>query len=119
MKRDNPKSGTDLSRRHFIRNAGIGAASATALPALLASCTDTRPKGGSVSGYFSQDDIILFQGDSITDAGREKKNELPNDAHSFGNGYAFIIKHLRGKRYSRYRSFQFMSHITDKIIFDF
>jgi lysophospholipase L1-like esterase len=91
MKKNKPKTGTDLSRRHFIRNAGIGAASATALPALLASCTDTRPKDGSVSGYFSRDDIILFQGDSITDASREKEKELPNDARSFGNGYAFII----------------------------
>jgi len=32
----------------------------------------------------------LFQGDSITDAGREKEKQLPNTADSFGRGYAFI-----------------------------
>ena len=35
-------------------------------------------------------DTLLFQGDSITDAGREKEKELPNSAGSFGRGYAFL-----------------------------
>ena len=39
---------------------------------------------------FSKGDVILFQGDSITDAGREKNRELPNNIRSFGAGYAFI-----------------------------
>jgi lysophospholipase L1-like esterase len=34
--------------------------------------------------------VVLFQGDSITDAGREKSKELPNNGSSFGGGYAFI-----------------------------
>lgn len=34
------------------------------------------------------DDIVLFQGDSITDAGRLKDDPQPNDAPSLGNGYA-------------------------------
>ncbi len=33
---------------------------------------------------------ILFQGDSITDGGREKTHELPNSGSSFGGGYAFL-----------------------------
>lgn len=37
------------------------------------------PKGG----------VVLFQGDSITDAGRDKTRELPNNPGSFGGGYAF------------------------------
>ncbi len=36
----------------------------------------------------SAQDIVLFQGDSITDALREKNNPQPNDASSLGNGYA-------------------------------
>ncbi len=32
----------------------------------------------------------MFQGDSITDAGREKNRELPNYGSSFGGGYAFL-----------------------------
>ncbi len=31
--------------------------------------------------------VILFQGDSITDAGREKKSPKANDARSLGRGY--------------------------------
>ncbi len=33
---------------------------------------------------------VLFQGDSITDAGRDKEKELPNNPRSFGQGYAFL-----------------------------
>lgn len=37
-----------------------------------------------------QNDIILFQGDSITDARRQKDNLNPNDTQAFGNGYAMM-----------------------------
>ena len=33
---------------------------------------------------------ILFQGDSITDAGRDKKNQVANLQKSFGGGYAWM-----------------------------
>lgn len=33
---------------------------------------------------------ILFQGDSITDAGRDRSSNLPNDAAAMGRGYAFL-----------------------------
>ena len=33
---------------------------------------------------------ILFQGDSITDAGRDKKNEVANEQKAFGKGYAWM-----------------------------
>lgn len=36
-------------------------------------------------------DTILFQGDSITDAGRDKKRQLPNDSKSLGFGYPLAI----------------------------
>lgn len=34
--------------------------------------------------------VILFQGDSITDAGRNRKDNSPNSASALGHGYAFI-----------------------------
>lgn len=34
--------------------------------------------------------IVLFQGDSITDAGRVRGNPNPNDAEAMGRGYAFL-----------------------------
>jgi lysophospholipase L1-like esterase len=33
---------------------------------------------------------ILFQGDSITDAGRDRNRPQPNDAGAMGNGYAYL-----------------------------
>ena len=76
-----------VSRRSFFKSAGLGAAAVTGMPLLLQSCA---PETGSsnIHEYFSQGDVILFQGDSITDAGRNRQQELPNDAWSFGVGYA-------------------------------
>ena len=46
--------------------------------------------GEKKSDLFSKDDIVLFQGDSITDAGREKTKELPNNGGSFGGRNNFV-----------------------------
>lgn len=34
---------------------------------------------------------VLFQGDSITDVGRDRKRQLPNNPGSLGRGYPFFI----------------------------
>ncbi|MEM1109116.1 MAG: SGNH/GDSL hydrolase family protein [Planctomycetota bacterium] len=40
-------------------------------------------------------DVVLFQGDSITDCGRDRDRQLPNDPASLGEGYAAIVaRHL-------------------------
>ena len=40
---------------------------------------------------------ILFQGDSITDAGRNRGRYYANDGYGMGNGYvSFTVKHLLG-----------------------
>jgi len=48
--------------------------------------TDKKP--GKIS--ISSNDVILFQGDSITDAGRNKDNQKPNDTNALGTGYAML-----------------------------
>jgi lysophospholipase L1-like esterase len=35
--------------------------------------------------------VILFQGDSITDAGRDRSKQLANHGRSFGTGYTHIL----------------------------
>lgn len=37
-----------------------------------------------------KNDVILFQGDSITDAGRDKENTAPNNSRALGSGYALL-----------------------------
>ncbi len=98
MKKQALNSDYELSRRKFIRNAGMGTVSLGVFPAALSACGSTDKQEGepdpmkeALAKFFSQDDVVLFQGDSITDAGREKKDELPNNARSFGSGYAYII----------------------------
>ncbi len=72
------------TRRDFIRRSASGMMIGSILPSVSsASPTWGRPV---------QDDgkVIVFQGDSITDAGRSKDEQRPNVAHGLGNGYAGI-----------------------------
>lgn len=77
------------SRRAFFRSAGMGSALLAGMPLAATSCTGEISKN-RVSGFLSEGDVILFQGDSITDAGRDRQKELPNHARSFGSGYACL-----------------------------
>jgi len=38
-----------------------------------------------------EESVVLFQGDSITDAGRSRSHETPNTVSGLGNGYAFLV----------------------------
>lgn len=100
------KDPNNYSRRSFFRNAGLGAAALGGLPLLVQSCV---PEGDSnrIHDFFSEGDVVLFQGDSITDAGRNKQQELPNHAWSFGVGYAnhiasFLLEEMPGKDLTLY-----------------
>ena len=79
----------NLSRRNFFRNAGIGTAAIAGLPLLASSCSGPG-SDRKINNYFSSGDVVLFQGDSITDAGRNKEQEFANHGGSFGGGYAFL-----------------------------
>ena len=78
----------DLSRRNFLFKSTAGAAALASIPAIVSSCMGETKQIAST--LFNSDDVVLYQGDSITDAGREKEKELPNSASSFGNGYALL-----------------------------
>lgn len=77
----------NFSRRNFFKSAGLGAAAIAGMP-LLAHAGAPAMKPGKIHNFFSEGDVVLLQGDSITDAGRDKKNELANNPWSFGVGYA-------------------------------
>jgi lysophospholipase L1-like esterase len=71
-----------LSRRDFVT-----AASAVAGTALWpAAVTARRPPAGLTDGT-----VILFQGDSITDAGRDRAAADPNVARGLGSGYPLLV----------------------------
>jgi lysophospholipase L1-like esterase len=87
MKKDHQEP-DQISRRGFFRSAGLGAAAIAGMPLLANSCSGNMVR--KITAFFEQGDVILFQGDSITDAGRNRERGLPNDAWSFGTGYACI-----------------------------
>lgn len=75
------------NRRSFIKSAAIGTLATLAIPE-IASSAFAAASGRKVS--LSNDDIVLFQGDSITDAGRDKKRLDPNITSAMGSGYALV-----------------------------
>jgi lysophospholipase L1-like esterase len=75
-----------MQRRHFLTSAGatIGAATFSGIQSAAAA----TPHGGPL---VKKNSIILFQGDSITDAGRSRETaDTPNDQRALGNGYAWL-----------------------------
>lgn len=66
----------------------------TAIAAGIAAALKASPVGAAneIARLLQQGDVILFQGDSITDAGRDRNTEAnANNARTLGNGYPVLI----------------------------
>lgn len=81
--------GAGSSRRDFVRaGIGLGAAGVAAFGAidkLLAEGVAAPAKS-----IVKPSDVVLFQGDSITDAGRKRGIDEPNNEAALGTGYAWL-----------------------------
>jgi len=78
------------SRRSFIKTSMLG----TGLFASTSfwSCKDNYENPIVNTGaILSKEDVILFQGDSITDGKRDTKNLNPNVKAALGQGYVWLI----------------------------
>jgi lysophospholipase L1-like esterase len=81
----------NINRRNFLWSAASGTVGLAAIPAILSASMPSAPKKSKgLLSSLNKGDVILFQGDSITDAGREKEKQLANSPGSFGSGYAFL-----------------------------
>jgi lysophospholipase L1-like esterase len=83
------------TRREFIGKAAATTAAALSASSLLSSagCSSSMAhrSGKRGRGLIASGNVILFQGDSITDAGRDRNRENnANDARALGSGYAFL-----------------------------
>ncbi len=77
------------SRRTFLKTtaAAIGGTSL-----LLSGCNGSLAGAGKRKSIIQKGDTVLFQGDSITDAGRDRnKQGNPNDAKALGRGYTYSV----------------------------
>jgi lysophospholipase L1-like esterase len=77
---------TSPNRREFVlASAGLSVAALAALDAVAAD-TDAAP----MNSLIQPGQTILFQGDSITDAGRRKDDSAANSQPALGSGYAWL-----------------------------
>ncbi|GEO06731.1 lipase [Adhaeribacter aerolatus] len=74
-------------RRGFLKKAALGGLLTVGIPAIISEAfAAEKPKKITLK----QNAVILFQGDSITDAGRKKDNMDYNSPSALGSGYAFL-----------------------------
>lgn len=76
-----------VNRRNFIRNTSLAGISLLGIPGIVNAA---MPAKNSSTIKLSTNDKILFQGDSITDAGRNKDKDGFNDSSILGGGYVFL-----------------------------
>ncbi len=78
------------TRRNFIKTAAVGTLASISIPQIAAAAfAGSNAKGKKIS--LQKNDIILLQGDSITDSGRNKASTTPNTTATLGNGYALAV----------------------------
>jgi lysophospholipase L1-like esterase len=80
---------TDQSnnRRSFIKKAALGSLLAVSIPEILDAA---MLPAGTKKIQLLKDNTILFQGDSITDAGRNREDNSFNNPRALGSGYAIL-----------------------------
>jgi len=75
------------NRRSFIKNAAIGSLATLVLPEIASAAV----AGNGIKKFsFEKNDTVLFQGDSITDWGRDHNKFTPNDTGTLGTGYVLL-----------------------------
>ncbi len=88
----------DNTRRDFLKAAALSGAGALLLPAFASGSPKKKAARKKHAIKLREGAIILFQGDSITDAGRDRKNSESNNTDAIGHGYAlFATGHLLEK----------------------
>lgn len=83
-------SNNSINRRELLKSTAFAAGVAAAVQ--LSSGSLVAAPNPVANDGLQTNDMILFQGDSITDANRNRKAEdRPNHAGCLGNGYPYLI----------------------------
>ena len=86
------KYSNSISRRNLMKSFTAAAIGGATL--LVSGCKglSSSPGPHKRNSIIKKGCRILFQGDSITDAGRNRnKEQNPNDSNALGKGYAYLI----------------------------
>ena len=81
---------THVGRRDFLIRSVWGAGLGLAWPGMSVGIPEPSPDDLAASTFESGGPVLLFQGDSITDAGRAREDRAPNHMPSLGSGYASL-----------------------------
>lgn len=80
----------NTNRRSFIKKSIIGTGLLTGANLVSNEIFAYENTIKSTKINLSDEDVILFQGDSITDVGRDRNNRNANDPAALGHGYALL-----------------------------
>ncbi len=80
----------NLNRRQLVQTSAIVGLAAATLSRTASPTHATNPVPATEDKSLPVGSRILFQGDSITDAGRDRKSDKANDAGALGKGYPFF-----------------------------
>lgn len=84
-----PNQPQSISRRGMLQTSV--AASAAVVLASKESFVLADEQTQKTADAAKSSPVILFQGDSITDAGRDRNKNAPNDPRSLGRGYPMLV----------------------------
>src|ERR1700753_3535247 len=87
MNHEQPTMNQPNNRRNFVKTAAVGVIASLSLPSIVSSAF---AKEKSKKTTIDQNDVILFQGDSITDWGRDHNKGAANDFGALGSGYVLL-----------------------------
>ena len=79
------------SRRDFLKKGLLAGAGALMIPELAKAVVEEHTAVNAPKITLKKDSVILMQGDSITDAGRDKANNNANSFDMLGGGYSLFI----------------------------
>jgi lysophospholipase L1-like esterase len=86
----------DTSRRSFLKKTSLAGIASLSLSGIVTSALAAENAMNKSNGNNSnkitlkKNDVVLFQGDSITDAHRKRDDNDANSPSALGSGYAFI-----------------------------
>jgi hypothetical protein len=94
------------NRRNFLKNTAAITAAGLSISSILSStgCSESIvfPFGGAACRLNYTNNTVLFQGDSITDSGRNRKRQNnANDPGAMGTGYVLLAASQLLDRYSK------------------
>jgi lysophospholipase L1-like esterase len=84
------------TRRSFLKKVAI--TGAMGLNSSIIASAMSFSKSSKIA--LRENDTVLFQGDSITDAGREKKTNAPNTSQMLGSGYVMLTASALLQKYA-------------------